>query len=97
VVALCDRGVFRDYKFTADPLSDSHSLEHAWINVSLENAIRQLTFAGYQRGFSSVTLMRPANPQVPDEFVYIFDCPWERTRVAISCQTGELVWKAPLQ
>jgi len=26
--------------------------------------------------------------------VYVFDCPWERTQVAISTQTGELTWRA---
>ena len=88
------RGIFGDFKYSPDKVMDAKSVEYAWIGISLGDAIRQLNYNGYSRGFSAVTLMRPADPKMPDEYVYVFTCPWERTRVAVSTQTGALTWVA---
>lgn len=88
------RGVFGSFKYSPSKVADSKSLEFTWIAVPLGDAIQRLNGLGYVRGFSTVTLMRPADPKLPDEYVYIFDCPWERSRVALSTQSGDLVWLA---
>ena len=93
VIIECNRGIFGGFKYSPTPIAGVKSLENTWIGVSLGDAIGQLNAAGYFRGFSKVTLMRPLNPALPDEYVYIFDCPWERTQVAISTQTGALSWR----
>ena len=89
----CNRGVFGNFKYSPSLITGVKSLESTWIGISLGDAIAQLNNTGYIRGFSKVTLMRPLNPAVPDEYVYVFDCPWERTQVAISTQTGDLSWR----
>jgi len=94
VLAECNRGVFGGFKYSPALITDVKTLENTWVGISLEDAIDQLKATGYVRGFSRVTLARPVNPAVPDEMVYVFDCPWERTQVAISTQTGELTWRA---
>ena len=94
VIAECNRGVFGGFKYSSVLVTDAKSLEDTWIGVSLQDAIETLNNAGYNRGFSRVTLTRPANPAVPDEYVYVFDCPWERNQVAISTTTGALSWRA---
>ena len=96
VLVECDRGVFGGFKYSETVVNDVQSLENTWIGISLEDAIDALKAAGYNRGFSRVILARPANTAVPDEYVYAFDCPWERTQVGVSTQTGELVWRANL-
>jgi hypothetical protein len=68
------------------------SLEYSWVGISLDAAIGQLNALGYVRGFTKVTLERPANPHIPDEYVYVFNCPLERTLVALSTQNGALIW-----
>lgn len=92
VLAECSRGVFNKFRYSPKPVLGMKSLEYTWVAVSLDNAILNLNANGYIRGFSSVALVRPDSPRVSDEFVYVFNCPWERTNVAISCQTGALTW-----
>lgn len=89
----CTQGIFGGFKYSAAPLPELKSLEFTWVAVSLDSAIAQLNNAGYVRGFDSVTLMRPSNLKYPDGYVYLFNCPWERTRVAISTQTGAFTWR----
>jgi hypothetical protein len=60
--------------------------------VPLDAAIASLNAYGFVRGFQSVDLVRPSLPDFPDDYVYVFNCPWERRQVAISCQNGSLVW-----
>jgi hypothetical protein len=88
------RGVFGSFKYSPSKVADCQSLEFTWIAVPLNDAIQRLNGLGYIRGFATVTLMRPADPRLPSEYVYVFDCPWERARVALSTQTGDLVWLA---
>ena len=89
----CNRGVYGNFKYSPAMITGVKSLENTWIGVSLGDAIEQLNNLGYVRGFSKVTLARPLNPALPDEYVYVFNCPWERTEVAISTQTGALTWR----
>jgi hypothetical protein len=60
--------------------------------VTLDTAIANLNANGYVRGFSSVELERPDLANWPDDYVYVFTCPWEQRQFAISCQTGAMVW-----
>lgn len=90
--AECTQGVFHHFRFSDRPVTGTKSLEFTWVAVSLDNAIQYLNANGYIRGFSSVTLQRPDLADWPDDFVYVFNCPWERREVAISCQTGALTW-----
>ena len=92
VLAECSKGVFNRFRYSPKPVQAMKSLEYTWVAVPLESAILYLNANGYIRGFSSVALVRPDAPRYPDEFVYLFNCPWERTRVAISCQSGAMVW-----
>jgi hypothetical protein len=92
VLAECSRGVFNNFRYSAKAVKAMKSLEHTWVAVSLDTAIQNLNANGYVRGFSSVGLVRPDSPRFPKEFVYVFNCPWDRTKVAISCQTGALTW-----
>jgi hypothetical protein len=92
VLVECDKGIFGSFKYSPSMVTGVKSLEFTWIAISLDTAIAQLNNLGYVRGFSSVALERPANPQFPDEYVYLFKCPWERTLVAISTQTGAFTW-----
>ena len=94
VNAECTHGVFGGFKYSPSAVLDFKTLENTWIGVPLEDAIDQLKANGYVRGFSKVTLARPTDRRVPDEYVYVFNCPWERTQVAISTQTGALAWTA---
>jgi len=92
VLAECTQGVFNHFRYSAEPVAGMKSLEYTWVAVSLDNAILNLNANGYIRGFASVALIRPDNPHVSDDFVYVFNCPWERRNVAISCQNGALLW-----
>ena len=92
VQAECTSGVFNNFRYSSKPVTRVKSLEFTWVAVSLDNAIANLNANGYMRGFSSVELQRPNIPNWPDEFVYVFNCPWERREVAISCQTGAMAW-----
>lgn len=92
VLADCSKGVFNNFRYSSSPVTGVKSLEFTWVAVSLEGAIANLNANGYIRGFSSVELMRPDAAGFPDDFVYVFNCPWERRKVAISCQTGALTW-----
>jgi len=92
VLAECSQGVFNHFRYSPEQVSGLKSLEYTWVGVSLDNAILNLNANGYIRGFSSVALIRPDNPHVNDDFVYVFNCPWERRNVAISCQNGALLW-----
>lgn len=92
VTVQSKRGIFGDFQYSPAKVLDAKPVEYAWIAISLDDAIRQLNYNGYARGFSTVTLVRPADNKYPDEYVYVFDCPWERTRVALSSQTGALTW-----
>jgi len=94
VQAECTQGVFNNFRYSSMPITHVKSLEYTWVAVSLDNAIANLNANGFIRGFSSVGLQRPDLPNWPDEFVYVFTCPWERREVAISCQTGAMVWSA---
>jgi hypothetical protein len=90
--AECTRGVFNSFHFSSTPVKDVKSLEFTWVALSLDSAIASLNAYGYVRGFSSVELVRPDLANWPDDYVYVFTCPWERQEVAISCQTGALTW-----
>jgi len=90
--AECTKGVFNNFRYSDKPIKNVKSLEYTWVGVSLDNAILNLNANGYIRGFSSVTLQRPDLVNWPDDYVYVFTCPWERREVAISCQTGALTW-----
>jgi hypothetical protein len=92
VLAECTQGVFNSFHFSDSQITGLKSLQYTWVAASLDTAILNLNANGYVRGFSSVALMRPDLPNFPDEFVYVFNCPWERREVAISCQTGALAW-----
>jgi len=92
VLAQCHRGIFDDFQYSQALVTDAKSLEFAWIAVSLDDAITQLGKHGFTKGFAKVTLMRPMNPTLPDEYVYVFDCPGDKAIVAISTQTGALMW-----
>jgi hypothetical protein len=92
VLAECSRGVFNRFRYSHKPVMAMKSLQYTWVAVPLDAAIASLNANGYVRGFSSVALLRPDSPRIPDGFVYLFNCPWERARVAISCQTGALAW-----
>ena len=94
VSADCTHGLFGQYKYSPSAALDCKTLENTWIGIPLEDAINQLKALGYVRGFTKVTLVRPYDKNLPDEYVYIFTCPWERTKVAISTQTGALAWTA---
>jgi hypothetical protein len=90
--AECTQGVFKNFHFSDQPVKGVKSLEFTWVAVSLDNAIANLNANGFVRGFSSVELMRPDLANWPDDYVYVFNCPWERQEVGISCQTGAMAW-----
>jgi hypothetical protein len=92
VQAQCTQGIFNSFRYLGTPVKGVKSLEYTWVAVPLDTAILNLNANGYVRGFSSVALMRPDRANWPDDFVYVFTCPWERREVAISCQTGAMVW-----
>lgn len=92
VSAQCTRGVFSHFQLSASPVLNVKSLQFTWFAVNLKGAIASLNTYGYARGFQSVTLLRPDHAGLPDDPVYLFDCPWERQMVAISCQSGMLSW-----
>jgi hypothetical protein len=92
VVAQCTQGVFNHFAFSPVPVSGVKSLEYTWVAVSLDQAIANLNSNGYVRGFSSVEVKRPDQAGLPQDLVYVFNCPWERQQVAISGQTGALTW-----
>ena len=71
---------------------DCKSLENTWLAITLDGAIAQLNANGYSRGFSQVETLRPDLAGYPEETVYVFTCPPERTEVAISASTGALTW-----
>jgi len=88
----CVNSLFSDFHFSAKAIPEAKSLESTWIAATLEQAISALNAQGYVRGFSEVKLMRPDRQGIPDGFVYIFNCPWERTLVAISAASGQASW-----
>jgi hypothetical protein len=92
VVADCNRGIFGNFGYSDAMVTDARSIEFTWVAISLDEAITQLKKHGYTKGFKKVTLMRPMNPNFPDEYVYIFECPADGKNVAISTQTGVLSW-----
>lgn len=92
VMAECTQGIFNNFRYSGTPVTGVKSLQFTWVAVSLDNAILNLNANGYVRGFSTVDLMRPDITGFPDEYVYVFNCPWERRECAVSCQTGALVW-----
>jgi hypothetical protein len=94
IITECKRGVFGGLQYSTAPVTDAKTLENTWIGISLDDALVQLRARGYTRGFSKVTLARPSSPDLPDEYVYVFDCPLERSQVAISTQDASLVWTA---
>ena len=88
----CTKGLFSDFFLSAPPIPGCKSMEFTWVAVSLDSAIANLNLNGYVRGFSQVETKRPDAPSYPDELVYVFTCPWERAKVAISGNTGALAW-----
>jgi hypothetical protein len=88
----CTKGVFSGFATAAPSIPDCKSLTDTWLAITLDGAIAQLNANGYVRGFSQVETTRPDKPGCPDEMVYVFTCPWERTRVAIAASSGALVW-----
>ena len=67
-------------------------MEFTWLAVSLDGAIAQLNANGYVRGFSQVEVKKPDLPGIADDPVYVFTCPWERAKVAISANNGAFLW-----
>ena len=92
VLADCTKGVFNSFRYSDSAIKGLKSLEFTWVAVPLDTAILSLNANGYTRGFTTVELMRPDLAGYPDDFVYVFNCPWERQEVAVSCQTGALAW-----
>lgn len=90
--AECTKGIFSNFHYSDQPIKGVKSLEFTWAAITLDSAIGTLNANGYVRGFSSVELQRPDLANWPDDYVYVFTCPWERQEVAISCQTGALAW-----
>lgn len=88
----CVQGMFSDFFMSPETVPDCKSMEYAWLAVSLDSAIAQLNAQGYVRGFSQVDVKNPDQAGIPQGLVYIFTCPWERTRAAISATTGQLSW-----
>jgi hypothetical protein len=88
----CVNSLFSDFHLSARPITATKSIQDTWIAATLEQAIQSLNNQGYVRGFSDVELERPDSKLVPDGFVYIFTCPWERTRVAVSAANGAVTW-----
>jgi hypothetical protein len=96
VLADCNRGIFENFAYSDSMVTDARSLEFTWIAISMDDAIAELKKHGYTHGFRKVTLMRPMNPNIPDEYVYIFECPLDHRNVAVSTQSGELSWTEPI-
>ena len=90
--AECTKGVFNNFRFSDKPVANAKTLEFTWVAVPLDTAIQNLNAGGFVRGFSSVEVLRPDLAQWPDDMVYLFNCPWERREVAISTQTGAMLW-----
>jgi len=90
--AQCTNGVFNSFLLSDKPVVGVKSLENTWVAIPLDGAIQNLNANGYVQGFSSVELVRPDRPNLPDDMAYVFTCPWERRVVAISSQTGALAW-----
>jgi hypothetical protein len=88
----CIRGLFSDFFTSPSAIPNCKSLEATWFALNLDAAIAQLNANGYIRGFSEVSVRRPDGLGIPDEPVYVFTCPWERTIVAISTNTGAVIW-----
>jgi hypothetical protein len=88
----CVNSLFSDFHLSPHAIPATKSLQDTWIAATLEQAIQSLNNQGYVRGFSEVRLERPDSKVIPDGFVYIFTCPWERTRVAVSAANGEVNW-----
>ncbi len=88
----CTKGVFSDFFLSTPPIPGCKSMEFTWVALSLDAAIASLNANGYVRGFSQVETKRPDGQGYPDELVYVFTCPWERAKVAISGNTGALAW-----
>ena len=88
----CVNSIFSDFHFSAAPIPAAKSLEYTWAAVSVGQAIQALNQQGYVRGFSDVKLVRPDAPNTPDGYVYLFNCPWERTLVAVSAASGAVTW-----
>ena len=91
--AQCSQGIFGDFRLSPTSISDSKTIAGAWVATSIDAAIGTLNNQGYVQGFTSVTLMRSTNPQLPDAYVYAFNCPLESTVVGISASSGQLLWK----
>jgi hypothetical protein len=92
VTAECTKGVFHDFHYSDKPVTGLKSLENTWLAVNLDAAVATLNANGYVRGFTSVSVERPDLANWPDDLVYVFNCPYERRQVGISCQTGALLW-----
>ncbi|BDU71400.1 hypothetical protein [Mesoterricola silvestris] len=88
----CTKGLFSDFLLSKSSIPACKSMENTWVAVNLDSAIAGLNANGYVRGFSQVETKRPDAPGYPDELVYVFTCPWERAKVAISGNTGALAW-----
>jgi hypothetical protein len=88
----CVNSLFSDFHLAAHPIPATKSLQFTWVATTVDQAIQALNQQGYVRGFSEVKLVRPDAPGVPDGYVYIFNCPWERTLVAVSAASGEVTW-----
>jgi len=91
----CQHGMFTDLAWSPLPIFDCKTLEPVWITLTLDAAIDQLRRQGFSRGFSSLTLMRPLHPRLPDECTFVFKCPPEEAFVGISAQTGKWLWTEP--
>lgn len=66
------------------------TIEGTYLTTSLEQAVRTLTAAGYDQGFSQVTVTRPAPFDARQ--AYIFTLPQQHLQVAISTANGLKIW-----
>ena len=89
----CIRGYFKEVVWSPFPIFDCKCLEWVWITISLDEAVARLNRLGFTRGFTSLTVMRPLHPGLPDECTFVFKCPRDCFYVGISAQTGQELWR----
>ncbi|MDR3670584.1 MAG: hypothetical protein P4L36_07060 [Holophaga sp.] len=95
VSVQCRSGMFNTLVWSPLPVFDAKSLQWVWIAVSLDDAVAELKRLGYTHGFTTLTVMRPMHPRLPDECTFVFKCPPDQVFVGISAQTGRELWTEP--
>jgi len=90
------QGAFRDIVWSPEQVMDCRSLEGARIDISVGQAIQGLAAAGVVGGFQAVNLVWPTVSRGADGPIYLFICQEDPAFVAVSAQTGRVVWKDSL-